>query len=211
MIYKLSTRYYLEGFMSIRIATRKTLKSCKKVKIHPDAYKAFEFVHSLAFSFCGAIKKELVNQHLLTAALVLHAKIKGDELLIFSGFESILFDINTIDPTECIVILDDISDSEIELKAWVGVFTNCLLRSISRKSLHVLHTTINEKIDPQVAQQIFNHPRLSQNNLAKMAGKSKSAIGKQKSCQNKSPQEEPSSNEEPSSIFGQVRKAIGGQ
>jgi 50S ribosomal subunit-associated GTPase HflX len=192
--------------MSIRIATRKTLKSCKKVKIHPNAYKAFEFVQSLTFSFRGAIKQDLVNKDLLTVALVLRAKIVTHELQIYSGFESILFDINSIEPTECIVILDDdICDSEIEQQAWVGVFTNCFLSSISSKNLNILHTTINDKVNSQIAQQIFNRPRLSQNLLAQMTEKSKSAIAKQKSRQNKSPQEGPRS------IFEQVRKAIGDQ
>jgi|TARA_R110002050_G_scaffold83866_7_gene179172 hypothetical protein len=189
--------------MSIRIATRKTLKLCIKVKIHPHAYKAFEFVHSLVFSFCGAIKQDLVNKNLLTVALVLRAKVVGDELQIYSGFESILFDINTIDATECTVILDDeISDSEIEQQAWIGVFTNCFLSSISSKNLSILHTKINEKVDPQIAQQIFNRPRLSQDLLAQMTGKSKDAIAKQKSRQNKPPQEKPIS------VFQQVTGAI---
>ena len=192
--------------MPLKIATRNELKSCKKAKIHPSARKVFEFVQSLTFSFVGAIKQDLVNKDLLTVALVLRAKIVGDELQIYSGFESILFDINTIKLTECTVILDnDISDSEIELQAWIGVIANCFLRSISSKNLSILHTKINDKVNTQIAQQIFNRPRLSQNLLAQMTEKSKSAIAKQKSRQNKSPQEGPRS------IFEQVRKAIGDQ
>jgi hypothetical protein len=206
MTYTLTNRLHWEGFMSIRIATRKTLKLCIKVKIHPHAYKAFEFVHSLVFSFCGAIKQDLVNKKLLTVALVLRAKVVGDELQIYSGFESILFDINTIDATECTVILDDeISDSEIEQQAWIGVFTNCFLSSISSKNLNILHTTINKKVDPKIAQQIFNRPRLSQELLAQMAGKSKGTIAKQKSRKSKPSQENPIS------VFQQVSGAINEQ
>ncbi|MCW3172901.1 hypothetical protein [Shewanella subflava] len=206
MIYKLSIGYYFEGFMPINIATIKALKSCKKVKIHPNAYKVFEFVNSLDFSFCGAIKQDLVNKKLLTVGLVLHAKKVGDELLIYSGFESILFDINTINLTECTVILDDdISDSEIELQAWIGVFTNCFLRSISSKNLNVLHTKVNELVDSKIAKQIFNRTHLSQNYLAQMAGKSKDAIAKQKSRQNKPPQDKSIT------IFEQLKESINEQ
>lgn len=188
--------------MSIRIATRKTLKSCKKVNIHPRAYEAFEFVNSLIFSFYNAIKQDLVNKNLLTNALVLRAKIVRDELQIYAGFESILFDINTIDPTNCTVVLDDISDSDIEQQAWIGVFTNCFLSSISSENLYFIYETINEKVEPKIVKKILYDRRLSQKLLAQMAGKSKDAIAKQKSRQNKPQQENPIS------VFEQVKEAI---
>lgn len=183
----------------VALLSKREAKQISGIKVHLAAYPAFEFVKSLRFLFSDAIKKGLLNEKLLNEAVILQGKIIETELHIFAGFESMIFDfanLNLLDTT--VLIHQDIADEDIKLFAWKNVLYQTLLSSVSSDYLDLIHSNINAKIPSDVANKLYYHSHLSEELLAKMTGKAKNTIAKQKS-RHKPPRQEMSI-----SLFEQV-------
>lgn len=90
--------------------------------IHPCAYEAYRFFHSQEFLFDNTKLEFDVLQALQIGQQFSVCLPSDQECYLFSGFEIPGFTIEQFDMRRHeLLVYDDISDEEIERRAWTGV------------------------------------------------------------------------------------------
>ncbi|MBQ4892163.1 hypothetical protein J8L86_20120 [Shewanella sp. MMG014] len=171
----------------ISFLSPKNKNRISEIKIHSAATSAFEFIKKQQPLFSSGIRKNLFNIKSLRGDAIFRGIIIETELHIFSGFESTIFNLDSLELKDATILIHkNITNDEVEILAWKAVLSNSLLNSISSENLDLIHTNINEKIPKSISKRLYFKPHLSVTLLAQMAGKTKNTIAKQKARHNAS-------------------------
>lgn len=160
--------YFIESFeKSIRIFD----SSCCSPSI--------TFYHSRKF---WADKTTISRSSLaeINRGLMLNAvKSSKNKIAIISGFESFSFSLATLSLADCnVIMLDEISDKDIERRAWISVLRS-LLSSIDNSSAEDFRRALNQCTPKPILNMIFDTNKLSQRQLAGIIHSSRSTLAQQ--------------------------------
>lgn len=168
------------------------------ISIHPAAKPAFEFFNSQAFLFDKTLftidTLRTLNQYSTLHAL----ELERGKVLLFSGFEYFGFDLSNTGFDKCIIIAHrDLTDADIQLRAWVNI-TRTLLSSLQPQQIEFFRRHFNQSAPNELVRILSNRNKISQPQLAKWTSLSRSGLARQKSRESDTNNCEPQS---PSSIF----------
>lgn len=154
-------------------------KNRLEFSIHPAALPAFTFYHSRKF---WADKTTISRSSLadINRGLMLNAvKSSKNKIAIISGFESFSFSLATLSLADCnVIMLDEISDKDIERRAWISVLRS-LLSSIDNSSAEDFRRALNQCTPKPILNMIFDTNKLSQRQLAGIIHSSRSTLAQQ--------------------------------
>jgi len=152
--------------------------------IHPYAHPAYCFFYRQSLLF----NRDEMNEETVKGLAENHCihcyqpNIESRELYIFSGFESVSFDLNKpIQPGSFIIRhqKEDIPNlSHIEELSWKGVL-RALFNSISNKNLEEVRRNYNEFSSEKLNNALFKSPNLTQEFMSELCGISKYTLAKQ--------------------------------
>jgi hypothetical protein len=170
-------------------------KSRLEFSIHRAALPAFSFFHSRQF---WVDKTAMQHSSLdeINLGLTLQAvRISNNKIAIISGFESFSFSLTTLKLVDCEVLIhDEMSDVEVEKKAWLAVL-RAMLSSIDNKSAEDFRRALNKQAPNTIIKSLFDKNKLSQKQLSAITHSSRSSLAQQNA---KAQLQETPSNEEPS-------------
>lgn len=151
------------------------------VTIHESAYPAFSFFQQQVRLF----QKEAINLDVvstLNKGLTLHAINNRDgKIALISGFEFMSFSLAYLSLDDYIIVLysdQELTESEIEHRAWCGVFRSCL-STLDNQYIENFRRSINELAPIELRQSLFNKKQVSQNSMANITSMSRSALAQQ--------------------------------
>ncbi len=160
-------------FLSVR--NKKNLS----VDVHPRAYEAYRFFHAQMFLFYKTELSTQVLEGLQKGQFFSVVRASNSQCYLFSGFEIHGFSINEFDMSDHqVVIYDDLTEEEIELLAWTGVF-RVLLSSVQGGRVEALRKAINEQVPKSVLNSVFSVKALTQDFVARCTPYSLAGIKKQ--------------------------------
>lgn len=168
------------------------------ISVHPAAKSAFEFFNHQAFLFDKTLFT-IDTLRTLNQYSTLHAieQEKG-KVLLFSGFEYFGFDLSNTDFSKCTIIAHrDLTDDDIQLRAWVNV-TRTLLSSLQPQHIESFRRNFNQSAPNGLVHILSKRNKISQPQLAKWTSLSRSGLARQKNRKSDTNNCEPQS---PPSIF----------
>jgi len=150
------------------------------ISLHPSAENAYTFFHSQSFVF------DKINLGLDTLGSLYTDQIFSvtrsceDKYLLISGFEILGFSFENFDfRNQILVVYDELSEKEIEEKAWAGVF-KILLSSMQENQLEPFRKSLNNLAPTYIVQKLFQSKKLTQKKLSGYTQISISGLKKQK-------------------------------
>lgn len=149
------------------------------IELHPLVENAYSFFHSQSFLF-DKVNLGLNVLESLQSEQIFSVIRSDDKYLLISGFETLGFSIESFDFRDRILIVyDNLSDKEIEEKAWSGVF-KILLSSMQENQLEPFRNSLNNSAPEFIIKNLFLSKKLTQKSLSECTPISISGLKKQK-------------------------------
>ena len=149
------------------------------IELHPLVENAYSFFHSQSFLF-DKVNLGLNVLESLQSEQIFSVIRSDDKYLLISGFETLGFSIESFDFRDRILIVyDNLSDKEIEEKAWSGVF-KILLSSMQENQLEPFRNSLNNSAPEFIIKKLFLSKKLTQKSLSECTPISISGLKKQK-------------------------------
>ena len=150
------------------------------IELHPLVENAYSFFHSQSFLFDKVNLGLNVLESLQSEQIFSVTQTCDGKYLLISGFEILGFSIENFDfRNRILIVYDNLSDKEIEEKAWSGVF-KILLSSMQENQLEPFRKSLNDSAPEFFLQKIFLSKKLTQKKLSGFSPISISGLKKQR-------------------------------
>lgn len=184
-IWSLVKVYFRYHYLLLQVEILTKFLSARKKKnlsvhVHPRANSAYEFFHSQAFLFDKTAFGSGTIEALHYGQFFSATHPSPTKCYLFSGFEIPGFSIHQFEVNKHnVIIFDELSDDDIELSAWAGVF-RVLLSSTQPSQLEPLRKAINTTAPKIIIEKLFSCKKITQQFLANCTYLTVSGLKKQK-------------------------------